>query len=137
MVVSSFAASLAVNRRGLRTGGRRIQSASNRPSIIGANVLNADPESFRPPVRVIASRRRRRTVSARLRSGVLELLVPSWMSAPERDRWAEAMRVRLEKRMRRSMPSDERLDKRARELNRRHFGGRLRGASIGFAEVNS
>src|SRR5438445_13815256 len=123
MVVFSFAPSLAVNRQGLRTAGRRLQSAPNRPSIIGANVLNADPESFRPPVRVIASRRRRRTVSARLRSGVLELLVPSWMSAPERDRWAEAMRVRLETRMRRSMPSDERLERRARGLHRPPFGG--------------
>jgi len=99
--------------------------------------LNADPESFRPPVRVIASRRRRRTVSARVRSGVLELLVPSWMSASERERWAEAMRMRLEKRMRRSIPSDERLERRARELNRRHFGGRLRWTSIGFAEMAS
>ena len=99
--------------------------------------MNADPDSFRPPVRVIASHRRRRTVSARLRSGVLELLVPAWMSVPDRERWAEAMRARLEKRMKRSIPSDERLEMRARELNRRHFGGRLSWTSIGFAEMSS
>jgi predicted metal-dependent hydrolase len=97
--------------------------------------LNNDQESFRPPVRVIATRRRRRTVTARLRSGVRELLVPSWMSAADRDRWAEAMRLRLEKRMRRSLPTDERLERRAHELNRRHFGGRLTWSSIGFAEM--
>lgn len=99
--------------------------------------MNAIPEPFRPPVRVIATRRRRRTVSARLRGGVLELLVPSWMSAADRDRWTEAMRLRLEKRMRRSMPSDERLARRAHELNRRHFGGRLSWTSIAFADMTS
>ncbi len=35
------------------------------------------------------------------------------------------------------MPSDERLERRARELNRRHFGGRLTWTSIGFADMNS
>ncbi len=99
--------------------------------------MNNDQESFRPPVRVIATRRRRRTVTARLRAGVLELLVPSWMSASDRDRWAEAMRLRLEKRMRRSQPSDERLAQRAHTLNRRHFGGRLSWTSIAFAEMTS
>jgi len=39
--------------------------------------------------------------------------------------------------MRRSIPSDERLERRARELNRRHFGGRLSWTSIGFAEMAS
>lgn len=99
--------------------------------------MDNDPEPFRPPVRIVATRRRRRTVSARLRSGVLELLVPSWMSAAERERWAESMRVRIERRMRRSVPSDERLGRRARVLNERHFGGRLRWTSIGFADMSA
>jgi predicted metal-dependent hydrolase len=99
--------------------------------------LKSDPEPFRPPVRIVASRRRRRTVSARLRSGVLELLVPSWMPVAERQQWAEAMRLRIERRMRRPAPTDERLEQRALVLNRRHFGGRLRWTSIGFAEMNA
>jgi hypothetical protein len=74
-------------------------------------------------------------VSARLRSGVLELLVPDWMPAAERTRWAEVMRQRLEKRIRRSRPSDDRLAERARSLNERHFGGRLRWTSIAFVEM--
>jgi hypothetical protein len=45
------------------------------------------------------------------------------------------MRRRLEKRMQRSRPSDQRLIQRARTLNDRHFGGRLRWTSIGFAEM--
>lgn len=99
--------------------------------------MDNDPEPFRPPVRIVATRRRRRTVSARLRSGVLELLVPSWMSAAERERWAEAMRARIERRMLRSLPSDARLERRARVLNERHFAGRLQWTSIGFAEMNA
>src|ERR1700731_3656158 len=44
------------------------------------NVLEHDSQDsigFWPPIRIVASRQRRRTVAARLRSGVLELLVPS------------------------------------------------------------
>ena len=89
----------------------------------------------RPPVRIIASRKRRRTVAARLRSGVLELMVPASMPHSERQRWAEVMTRRLERRAERSRPSDERLHQRARNLNDRHFGGHLRWTSIGFAEM--
>ena len=97
--------------------------------------LNNIPSSFSPPIRIVASRRRRRTVAARLRSGVLELLVPDSMSIAERERWAELMQKRFERRMRRTLPSDDRLDGRAHALNDRHFGGRLRWTSIGFAEM--
>ena len=45
------------------------------------------------------------------------------------------MRRRLERRMQRSRPTDERLDERARALNARHFGGRLRWTSIGYADM--
>jgi predicted metal-dependent hydrolase len=86
-------------------------------------------------VHIVASKRRRRTVSARLRSGVLELLVPSWMPQSERQQWAERMRVRLERRIARARPSDQRLAERARTLNERHFGGRLQWTSIGFVEM--
>jgi predicted metal-dependent hydrolase len=97
--------------------------------------LNGDPSGFSPPIRIVATRRRRRTVAARLRSGVLELLVPDWMPAAERDGWAEKMRMRFERRMLRSLPSDERLARRAQALNERHFGGRLRWTSIAFADM--
>jgi predicted metal-dependent hydrolase len=97
--------------------------------------LEQNSNQFSPPVRIVASRRRRRTVSARLRSGVLELLVPYWMPVAERQQWAETMRRRLERRIERTRPSDERLTERARTLNERHFGGRLRWTSIGFVEM--
>jgi predicted metal-dependent hydrolase len=84
----------------------------------------------------VASRRRRRTVAARLRAGVLELLVPDWMPHVERERWAEKMRIRIAKRMERAQPSDAKLATRAHVLNDRHFGGRLRWTSIAFAEMS-
>ena len=57
------------------------------------------------------------------------------MPQAERQQWAETMRSRLERRMQRSRPTDERLDQRARTLNARHFGGRLRWTSIGYADM--
>ena len=98
--------------------------------------MNNSNGSFSPPIRILATRRRRRTVAARLRSGVLELMVPDSMPQAERERWAEAMRKRLERRLKRSLPNDERLERRARALNERLFGGRLRWTSIGFGEMS-
>jgi hypothetical protein len=70
-----------------------------------------------------------------MRSGVLELLVPASMPHVERQHWAEVMAGRLERRAERTRPTDERLEARARKLNDRHFGGRLRWRSIGFADM--
>jgi predicted metal-dependent hydrolase len=97
--------------------------------------LNSPHSGSPPPIRIVASRRRRRTVAARLRAGVLELLVPDWMSHAERQRWAEVMSRRLQRRLERSRPSDQRLAQRAMSLNERHFGGRFRWSSITFADM--
>ncbi|MDQ6900226.1 MAG: M48 family metallopeptidase [Candidatus Dormibacteraeota bacterium] len=88
------------------------------------------------PVRVVTSSRRRRTVSGRMVEGVLEVRVPGWMPATERQRWAERLRLRIERQRRRAKPGDGQLEERARELNRRYFGGRLSWTSIAFAEQN-
>jgi predicted metal-dependent hydrolase len=114
----------------------RLQSRRTVAATSEHNVLETNQNKFAPPIRIVASRRRRRTVSARLRSGVLELLVPDWMPGAERERWAEEMRQRLERRMERTRPSDTRLAQRARSLNDRHFGGRLRWTSIAFAKMS-
>src|SRR2546429_1804220 len=71
----------------------------------GANVLESNPEEPRLPVRVITSRKRRRTVAARLRSGVLELLVPATMPHAEREHWAQVMSRRLQRRAGRARPA--------------------------------
>lgn len=95
------------------------------------------PGPWRPEVRIVPSPNRRRTVSARVVDGVLELRVPAGMPVVERQEWAERMRVRLERRLRRARPTDERLEERARALNQRYFDGRLRWTSIAFAEQSS
>lgn len=46
------------------------------------------------------------------------------------------MRLRLERRIARAQPSDQRLAQRAEALNARHFGGRLSWTSIGFADMS-
>jgi len=98
--------------------------------------LDSSHSAFPPPIRIVATRRRRRTVAARLRAGVLELLVPDWMSHAERQRWAEVMSRRLQRRVDRSRPSDARLVERAIVLNERHFGGRMRWTSIAFVDMS-
>ncbi len=93
-----------------------------------------DEAPWRPPIRVVSSRRRRKTVSARLVDGVLELRVPDWMPHADRERWIERMRGRIERQIRRARPSNGELERRARLLSGRHFGGRLRWNGISFAE---
>jgi predicted metal-dependent hydrolase len=92
---------------------------------------------FQPPIRIVPSRRRRRTVAARLRSGVLEIMVPASMPKAEQMRWAGLMRARIERQMLRRRPTDERLQQRAESLNARFFGGRLRWNSVGFTEATT
>jgi len=97
--------------------------------------LEAPQNGFSPPIRIVATRRRRRTVSAKLTAGVLELQVPDWMSQAERDRWAENMRLRMERKLLRRAPTDERLSMRASMLNDRLFNGRLRWNSISWCDM--
>src|ERR1051326_224964 len=94
-----------------------------RTMLLGTRASYNSARLTQPPVRIITSRKRRRTVAARLRSGVLELLVPASMPRVEREHWAEVMTQRLLRRAERSKPSDERLHDRATKLNARHFGG--------------
>ncbi len=47
------------------------------------------------PVRVVRSRKRKRTVSARLVDGEIELSVPSWMSEREASEFADRMQARF------------------------------------------
>src|SRR4051812_37884803 len=49
-------------------------------------------------VRVVRSAKRRKTVSARLVGGVLEVAIPAWMSKAEERRWVDEMRRRFERR---------------------------------------
>ena len=68
-------------------------------------------------VSVLRSTRRRKTVSARLVGDVLEVRLPSWMSAADEARYVDDMRRRFERRQ-----ETERIDveERARRLARRY-----------------
>lgn len=68
-------------------------------------------------VRVVASERRRKTVGARLRDGVLEVRVPASLGPAEQARWAERMAQRFE---RRGVADRIDLGERARALARRY-----------------
>lgn len=80
----------------------------------------ADPRSL--PVEVIRSPRRRRTISAEERNGVIRVLVPADLSAAEEARWVEEMVGRLSRRRARSRSraSDADLVERARALAARY-----------------
>ena len=68
-------------------------------------------------VLVLPTTKRRKTVSARLVDGVLEVRIPSWMSAEEEARYVEDMRRRFERR-RHSDQID--IEARARRLATRY-----------------
>ena len=68
-------------------------------------------------VEVIRSRRRTRTVGARLVGSVLEVSVPCWMSAAAAERWAAVMSTRFARKADASLVD---LDRRAAELARRY-----------------
>ena len=88
-----------------------------------------------PEIRITRSRRRQKTVSARLVDGgtVLEVLAPEDLSAAELAPLIEKLGQRLVARKDRAANADDRtLARRAAELNREYFGGRLRWQDIRY-----
>jgi predicted metal-dependent hydrolase len=85
----------------------------------------------RPPVRVVRSARRRKTVTAYRQGGEVVVLLPARMSRREEARWVEAMLDRLAARERRqAAPGDEELGRRARLLARRWLDGAVEPRSV-------
>jgi predicted metal-dependent hydrolase len=84
------------------------------------------------PVEVIRSARRRKTVSAELKNGVLVVRAPAQMDDAELAPIIEKLQARLEKRVQKAALSDVDLQARAQWLNRRYFNGRLHWQSIRF-----
>jgi predicted metal-dependent hydrolase len=84
-------------------------------------------------VEVRRSARRKRTVAAKLERGTLIVYLPARMSAAEEVVWVERMRRRLESReRRRRQNSSGDLERRAKELNKRYFGGKLSWSSLTY-----
>lgn len=88
------------------------------------------PEDW--PVRIIRSAQRRKTVSARLENGVLVIRAPASMRDDELAPIVDSLKKRLHRRNSAPPHSDELLAKRAQELNRKYFGGRLKWHSVRY-----
>ena len=102
---------------------------------MAAAALPSEPLPFGPDtprVEIVRSARRRRTISAEERDGVVRILMPAGMTAEEEAHWVAEMLVRLARRQRKEQRSDADLVARAATLARRY---RLpEPASIRWAE---
>jgi predicted metal-dependent hydrolase len=84
-------------------------------------------------VKVVRSRRRKKTVEARLESGVLVVRAPAAISDTQLKPIIEKLKARIEKKQhRRQFKSDTSLAERAHELNKRYFDGKLIWSSIRY-----
>lgn len=84
------------------------------------------------PIEIIRSKKRRKTVSAELKQGTLIVRAPARMTDAELLPIIEKLKKRLAKRRRTAPATNEALEKRAKELNRQYFNGRLRWQSIRY-----
>ena len=84
------------------------------------------------PVKIVRSQRRKKTVSAELKQGVLVVRAPAKMSDAELTPIIDKLQKRLEKRVRKAPPSEAELEQRAQALNAEFFNGRLRWQSIRY-----
>jgi len=77
-------------------------------------------------IRIIKSRRRRRTACAQLKNGFLEIRLPAWLSFAEEQKIVKKFIASFKKRSIPKIASDKDLKKLADELNRRYFQGELK-----------
>jgi predicted metal-dependent hydrolase len=98
------------------------------------NGFDTQENDGRWPVEIIRSQRRRRTVSAELKGGVLVVRAPQVMTDEELQPIIARLQERLVKGVaRRNRPqTDAELETMARALNRKYFDGRLRWQSIRY-----
>lgn len=84
-------------------------------------------------VEVIRSPRRKKTVQARVEGGTLKVFIPARMSLKEEKEWVVKMKERILKgRQLKKALSDQDLEKRFGEFNKKYFRGRLKVSSIRF-----
>ncbi|MBU2592448.1 M48 family metallopeptidase [Patescibacteria group bacterium] len=81
---------------------------------------------------LIRSKRRRKTVAARVNQGVLELRIPFWLPKYKAEQIAQKFLKKI-KRRRVKKDSDSFLKKRTAVFNKKYFGGRLEDFSIGWS----
>jgi predicted metal-dependent hydrolase len=88
----------------------------------------------RPPVEVVRSARRRRTISAHRVGERIVVHVPARMSRAEEALWVDKMVGRVLASERRRLRSDDELVARARDLSRRYLAGRAQPAAVRWVD---
>jgi len=81
-------------------------------------------------IRIIRSKKRRKTIQAREVDGTLEVLAPANMSDRDLEPHIVRLKGRIERLNQKSVLDDETLEKRAHELSNKYFKGLLRWNSI-------
>lgn len=80
-------------------------------------------------VKIIRSKRRKRTISAKEIDGVIHLYLPAHLSTEDEAKYVEWAKKRFESRRRkmelREKNADKELEKSARKFNQKYFGGKL------------
>jgi predicted metal-dependent hydrolase len=78
-----------------------------------------------PPIEIIRSPNRTKTASARMVDGTLVVRVPEGMTASEERKLVDQLAQRVLHKVRKAQGKLPDLERRAADLNRRYFGGRL------------
>ncbi|KAA3664540.1 MAG: DUF45 domain-containing protein [Chloroflexi bacterium] len=84
------------------------------------------------PIEIIRSAKRKKSVSAELKNGVLVVRAPAVMNDADLAPIIEKLQKRLKKRTRQIPQTDAELEQRAQEMNREFFNGRLQWQSIRY-----
>jgi predicted metal-dependent hydrolase len=91
-----------------------------------------NPKSSTPPIEIVRSPNRTRSASARMVDGTLVVRVPASISPEEERKLVDSLVrrvIKAEKRRKGDMPLPN-LKRRAEDLNRIHFGGKLQVREI-------
>lgn len=80
--------------------------------------------------KIIRSKRRKKTVSAREVDGQFVIHAPAHMSETELQPIIDNLKKRWHKRQTKATLDDQALQRRAQELNRQYFGGKLRWQAV-------
>ena len=85
-------------------------------------------------IQVTRSQRRHRTISARMKNGVMKVSAPTHISEEHLQKIVERFRLKFERKSKiAELGRNEDLAKIADKLNRRYFGGRIQVNSIEYA----
>ncbi|MEM9777441.1 MAG: M48 family metallopeptidase [Chloroflexota bacterium] len=84
------------------------------------------------PIKIIRSAKRRKTVNAQIKDGVLIVRAPMRMTNEELEPVIAKLRRRLKAKLVVTPQTDEELQKRAYQLNKKYFNGRLHWESIKY-----